>query len=61
MNPRRPEMAAIVRNHHREFLARWNPVLSREQRKALRDIRDCRTAALGAALPGLQTRPPAAD
>ena len=29
------------------FWHRWNPVLSREQRKALRDIRDCRTAALG--------------
>jgi hypothetical protein len=47
MNPRRPEMADIVRAHHNEFLARWNPVLSREQRKALRDIRDCRTAVLG--------------
>jgi Putative transposase/Transposase zinc-binding domain len=47
MNPPRPEMADIVRTHHNEFLARWNPVLSREQRKALRDIRDCRTAALG--------------
>jgi putative transposase/transposase-like zinc-binding protein len=47
MNPRRPEMADIVRTHHNEFLARWNPVLSREQRKALRDILDCRTAALG--------------
>jgi hypothetical protein len=47
MNPRRPEMADIVRTHHNEFLARWNPVLSREQRKALRDIRDCRTGALG--------------
>ena len=30
-----------------DFLARWNSVLSRQQRKALRDIRDCRTAALG--------------
>ena len=47
MNPRRPEMADIVRTHHHEFLARWNSVLSREQRKALRDIRDCRSAALG--------------
>jgi Transposase zinc-binding domain len=47
MNPRRPEMADIVRTHHSEFLARWNPALSREQRKALRDIRDCRTGALG--------------
>ena len=30
-----------------DFLARWNSVLSRQQRKALRDIRDCRTAVLG--------------
>ena len=37
----------MVRTHHRELLARWNRVLSREQRKALRDIRDCRSAALG--------------
>jgi hypothetical protein len=40
-------MADVVRTHQGEFLARWNPVLSREQRKALKDIRDCRTAALG--------------
>ena len=40
-------MADIVRTHHSEFLTRWNHVLSREQRKALRDIRDCRSAALG--------------
>jgi hypothetical protein len=40
-------MADIVRTHHRELLARWSHVLSREQRKALRDIRDCRSAALG--------------
>ena len=40
-------MADIVRTHHSDLLARWNHVLSREQRKALRDIRDCRSAALG--------------
>jgi Putative transposase/Transposase zinc-binding domain len=40
-------MADIVRTHHRDLLARWSHVLSREQRKALRDIRDCRTSALG--------------
>jgi hypothetical protein len=40
-------MADIVRTHHRELLSRWSHVLSREQRKALRDIRDCRSAALG--------------
>jgi hypothetical protein len=40
-------MADIVRAHHRDLLARWSHLLSREQRKALRDIRDCRSAALG--------------
>ncbi|HEV2464856.1 MAG TPA: IS91 family transposase [Acidobacteriaceae bacterium] len=40
-------MADIVRTHHGPLLARWNHVLSREQRKALGDIRDCRSAALG--------------
>ncbi len=40
-------MADIVRTHQGDLLARWNSVLSRHQRKALRDIRDCRTAALG--------------
>src|SRR5271154_3556938 len=40
-------MADIVRTHHRDLLARWSHVLSREQRKALRDIGDCRSAALG--------------
>jgi hypothetical protein len=43
----RPELADVIRTHQQEFLARWNPVLSREQRKALRDLRDCRSAALG--------------
>ena len=47
MNSRRPEMADIVRMHHRDLLARWNHVLSRQQRKALRDIGNCRSAALG--------------
>lgn len=40
-------MADIVRTHQADLLSRWNHVLSRQQRKALRDIRDCRTAALG--------------
>jgi hypothetical protein len=47
VNPRRPEMADIVRTHHRDLLDRWSHVLSREQRKALRDIENCRSAALG--------------
>jgi hypothetical protein len=47
MKPHRLELADVFRTHQRDFLARWNSVLSRQQRKALRDIRDCRTAVLG--------------
>src|ERR1700685_2699172 len=47
MKPHRPELADVFRTHQSDFLARWNSVLSRPQRKALRDIRDCRTAVLG--------------
>ena len=47
MNDHRLELADIFRTHQKDFLDRWNRVLSRHQRKALRDIRDCRTAALG--------------
>ena len=49
MNPRRPEMADIVRTHHNEFLARWNPVLSREQRKALSLTQEQLAVRLGVA------------
>jgi predicted Zn-ribbon and HTH transcriptional regulator len=47
MTEHRLELADIFRAHQKDFLTRWNPVLSREQRRALRDIRDCRTAVLG--------------
>jgi hypothetical protein len=47
MKEHRLELADIFRTQQKDFLARWNRVLSRHQRKALRDIRDCRTAALG--------------
>src|ERR1700684_1391458 len=47
MKPHRLELADVFRTHQHDFLARWNSVLSRPQRKALRDIRDCRTAVLG--------------
>jgi hypothetical protein len=47
MNEHRLELADIFRTHQEDFLARWSPVLSRQQRRALRDIRDCRTAVLG--------------
>jgi hypothetical protein len=47
MNDHRLEVADIFRQHGQEFLDRWEYVLSREQRKAFRDIGACRTAALG--------------
>jgi len=39
MKPHRPELADVFRAHQSEVLARWNQVLSRQQRKALKDIR----------------------
>jgi hypothetical protein len=47
MPEHRLELADVFRTHQDDFLARWNAVLSRQQRKALRDIRDCRTSVLG--------------
>jgi hypothetical protein len=47
MNEHRLELADVFRVHQGEFLARWSTVLTREQKRALRDIRDCQTAALG--------------
>jgi len=47
MKPHRLELADVFRTHQSDFLTRWNSVLSRQHRKALRDIRDCRTAVLG--------------
>jgi hypothetical protein len=47
MKPHRPEVADVIRTHQHDFLARWRHVLSREQKQALRALRDCRTAALG--------------
>src|SRR6202158_1411271 len=47
MKPIRLELPDVLLTHQHDFLARWNFVLSRQQRKALRDIRDCRTAVLG--------------
>ena len=48
MKQHRPEMADVFRTHHKRVPGSLEPVLSRQQRKALRDIRDCRTAALAA-------------
>jgi hypothetical protein len=47
MNAHRPELADVFRTHQSDFLKRWSRTLSRHQRKALRDIQNCRTAALG--------------
>jgi hypothetical protein len=43
----RLEVADVFRQHGEAFLKRWGPTLSPQQRKALRDIGACRTAALG--------------
>jgi hypothetical protein len=43
----RLELADVFRTHQGDFLDRWNSVLSSDQRRALRSLRDCRTAALG--------------
>ena len=47
MKEHRPELADVFRTYQSDFLAGWNRVLSRQQRKALQDIQKCRTAALG--------------
>jgi hypothetical protein len=47
MSEHRLEVADVFRTYGDHFLALWERVLSRPQRKAFDDIRDCRTAALG--------------
>jgi hypothetical protein len=47
MNEHRLELADVFRKHEADFLTVWGSVLSPPQKQALRDIRDCRTAALG--------------
>jgi hypothetical protein len=47
MSEHRLEVADIFRTYGDNFLALWERVLSRPQRKAFDDIRNCRTAALG--------------
>jgi hypothetical protein len=46
----RLEVADVFRQHEQEFFATWGHILSRQQRRAFRDICACRTAALGAHL-----------
>jgi Putative transposase/Transposase zinc-binding domain len=47
MNEHRLELADVFRTHETDFLTTWGAVLSPPQKKALRDIRDCRTPVLG--------------
>jgi hypothetical protein len=47
MTDHRLQVADVVRQHQEEFLQRWGHTVSPQQRKALRDIGSCRTAALG--------------
>jgi hypothetical protein len=47
MNEHRLELADVFRTHETDFLTAWGAVLSQPQKKALRDIRDCRTPVLG--------------
>jgi len=47
MNEHRLELADVFRTHEADFLTVWGSVLSPSQKKALRDIRDCRTPVLG--------------
>ena len=50
MTGHRLEVADVFHAHENEFLQRWGHVVSDQQRKVLRDIGLCRTAALGAHL-----------
>ena len=50
MSEHRLEVADVFRAHQQDFLQRWGHVVSRQQRKVLRDIGLCRTAALGSHL-----------
>jgi len=43
----RLEVADVFREHREEFLKLWGHTMSAQQRRALRDIGACRTAALG--------------
>src|SRR5450755_3569837 len=47
MSEHRLEVADVFRQYGEAFLKRWGHTVSPQQRKALRDIGACRTAALG--------------
>jgi hypothetical protein len=48
VNEHRLEVADVFRQYGEKFLERWGHTVSSQQRKALRHIGACRTAALGA-------------
>jgi hypothetical protein len=48
MSRHRLEVADVIRQHEGELLERWGRRLNSRQRKTLRDIGSCRSAALGA-------------
>ena len=50
MTAHRLEVADVFHAHQNQFLQRWGHVVSDQQRKVLRDIGRCRTAALGSHL-----------
>ncbi|HEY0797241.1 MAG TPA: transposase zinc-binding domain-containing protein [Acidisarcina sp.] len=47
MTGHRLEVADVFHAHQSQFLQRWGHIVSDQQRKVLRDIGRCRTAALG--------------
>ena len=49
VGPKRPavEVADVIREHGKEFMAKYGALLTVAQRKALRDLAACRTEALG--------------
>jgi hypothetical protein len=49
VGPHRPawEVADVIREHGEAFLAKYGGALTAAQRRALRDLAECRTAALG--------------
>ena len=49
VGPKRPavEVAEVIREHGKEFTAKYGALLTVAQRKALRDLAACRTEALG--------------
>ena len=57
MSEDRLEVADVFRQHEKEFFRQWGHTLDVHQRRAFRDIRACRTAALGAHLEQCDTCP----